>query len=54
MLAVRDRLIDGAFFDESKRNDIRKRLRDIQPSEITTERIVKIPVDQLIDLTSLR
>jgi hypothetical protein len=54
MLAVRDRLIDGAFFDESKRNNIRERLRDIEPSQITTERIVQLRVDQLIDLTGLR
>ena len=54
MLEVRDRLVARAFWDASKQADIRRRLKELEPGQVTAERLVNIRADQLIDLSGLR
>jgi len=53
MLRVRNRLVARAFWDPSKRADIRRRLKELEPGHLTAERLVNIRADQLVDLSGL-
>ncbi len=53
-LAVRERLVDRAFFDERRRDGLRRRLRALSPEQVVPAEIVRIPLSEVIDLTGLR